>query len=56
MHQAATAIALLFFTVLSLISFAGAAFSYVRHNERKSRLMGKTLVDSSTMQELPSLS
>ena len=44
-----TAIALSFFTVLSLISFAGAAFSYVRNNERKSHLMGKTLVDSSTM-------
>ena len=43
------AIALLFFMVLPLISFAGAAFSYVRNNERKSHLMGKTLVDSSTM-------
>ena len=44
-----TAIALLLFTVLPLISFAGAAFSCVRNNERKSHLMVKTLVDSSTM-------
>jgi hypothetical protein len=35
-----TAIAVLFFTVLPLISFGGAAFSYVKHNERKSHLLG----------------
>ena len=51
-----TAIVLWFFMVLPLISFAGAAFSYIRNNERKSHLMRKTLVVSSTMQELPSLS
>ena len=41
--------AFLLFTALTLISIAGAAFSYVRNNERKSHLMEKTLVDRSTM-------
>ena len=41
MHQDYTAIALLLFTALPLISVAVAAFFYVRNNERKTPLKGE---------------
>ena len=56
MHQDYTAIALLLFTALPLISVAVAVLFYVRNNERKTPLRRKTFVDRSTMYELPSLS
>ena len=40
MHQDYTAMALLLFTALPLISVAVAAFFYVRNNERKTPLKG----------------
>ena len=56
MYQDYTAIALLLFTALPLISVAVAVLFYVRNNERKTPLRGKTFVDRSTMYELLSLS
>ena len=41
MHQDYTAIALLLFTTLPLISVAVAAFFYVMNNERKTSLKGE---------------